>query len=93
MTKLAAMAAILAGGGTYRGLGEALGIDPGAARMRAKRAGLHSLHRRRPPNPETARRIQVARRMLAEGCRIEDAAERLGMSPAAVRMMLRRAAA
>ena len=93
MMQLAAMAAILASGATYRGLGEALGIDPGAARMRARRAGLRTLHRRRPPNLETARRVQVARHMLAQNCEIEDVAERLGMSAAAVCMMLRRAGA
>ena len=92
MTQSAKIAAVLGSGATYRDLGDALGIDPGAARMRARRAGLRTLHRRRPPNPETVRRIQVARRMLAEGCEIGDVAERLGMSTAAVRMMLRRAA-
>ena len=91
MTQRAEIAAILASGATYRGLGEALGIDPGAARMRARRAGLRTLHRTRPQNPETPRRLQVARRMLGEGCEIEDVAERLGMTVPAVRMMLRRA--
>lgn len=84
------MIAILAAGATYRGLGEALDLSPDAARMRARRAGLRSLNRRRPPNPETARRVQVARTMLADGCEPEDVAERLGMKVPAIRAMLRR---
>ncbi|TPG49554.1 hypothetical protein EAH89_21330 [Roseomonas nepalensis] len=87
------MDATLAAGATYRRLGEALGINPGAARMRARRAGLRSSHRRRPRDPETAHRIQVARRMLAEGCELEDVAARLGMKAPAVRAMLRRSRA
>lgn len=89
-----AMAAVLAGGATYRGLGEALGVSPDAARMRARRAGLRSVHRQRPPWPETARRVRVARVMLAQGCDLEAVRVRLAMpSVAAVRMMLRRAGA
>ena len=87
------MAATLAAGATYRSPGEALGINPGAARMRARRAGLLCSHRWRPQDAKTAHRIQVARRMLAEGCDLEDVAARLGMQAPAVRAMLRRARA
>lgn len=85
------LATALARGFTYGQLGALLGIDRDAARMRAIRAGLRSQHERRPPNPETARRIKVAREMKADGCEPADIAERLGMSKAAVRMMLHRA--
>ncbi|MBP0446702.1 hypothetical protein J8J14_18150 [Roseomonas sp. SSH11] len=91
MTLPDTMAAILARGATYRTLGDVLGLDRDAARMRARRAGLRSLHRKRPPNPETPRRVKVARAMLTQGCELQDVAERLGMSAAAVRAMLRRA--
>ncbi|MBP0445023.1 hypothetical protein J8J14_09545 [Roseomonas sp. SSH11] len=91
MSRQDAMAAILARGATYRTLGNVLGLDRDAARMRARRAGLRSQHRKRPPDPETPRRVKVARAMLAEGCEIQHVAERLGMSAAAVRMMMRRA--
>jgi hypothetical protein len=93
MTRPSTLAAILTQGGTYRTLGEALDLSRDAARMRARRAGLRSPHQGRPPNPGRARRIQVARQMLAEGCELEAVAERLGMKVAAVRMMLRRAPA
>ena len=71
MTQRATIAAILASGATYRGLGEALGIDPGAARMRARRAGLRTLHR-------TARRTQrrPAASRLPGGCWLRDARSR-----------------
>jgi DNA-directed RNA polymerase specialized sigma24 family protein len=81
----------LALGLSYTALGDALGISRDAARMRARRAGLRSLNRCRQKNPETLRRIQVARTMLAEGCEHDDVAQRLGMSKDAVRMMLHRA--
>ena len=87
------MADLLAAGATYRGLGEALDVTPGAARMRARRAGLRSLNQHRPPHPDTARRVRIARAMLAQGCEWPAIAERFGMSVAAVRMMLRRAPA
>ena len=87
----ATMASVLAGGATYRGLGEVLDASPDTARMRARRAGLRSLHRKRPPHAETHRRVQVARQMRAEVHEWAAIAERLGMRPAAVRMMLRRA--
>jgi hypothetical protein len=78
--KQKSMAAILAAGATYRALGEALALSRDAARMRARRAGLRSPHRGRPPNPETARRGQVARRMLDEGCDLQAVRERLSKS-------------
>jgi DNA-directed RNA polymerase specialized sigma24 family protein len=86
------IATALARGCTYGQLGALLGIDRDAARMRAVRAGLRSSHERRPPNPETAGRIKTARKMKAEGCDLEEIAERLRMpSKDAVRMMLKRA--
>lgn len=85
------MARALAAGGSYGDIAAALDLEYDAARMRARRAGLRSLNHGRKPNPETAGRIATARRMLAEGCEHGAVAERLGMSPAAVRMMLLRA--
>ncbi|WP_424139096.1 hypothetical protein [Roseomonas chloroacetimidivorans] len=51
------IATILASGATYRALRDALRVAPDAARMRARRAGLRSRYRTRPPDPETARRV------------------------------------
>jgi ribosomal protein S12 methylthiotransferase accessory factor YcaO len=56
--------------------------------MRARRAGLRFLHRHRPPDPETPRRIQVARQMAAEGREIEAVAERLDIKVPVVCAML-----
>jgi hypothetical protein len=57
-----------------------LDLSRGAARMRARPAGLLSPHRGWPPNSETARRGQVARRMLDEGCDLQAVRERLSKS-------------
>jgi DNA-directed RNA polymerase specialized sigma24 family protein len=83
----------LAAGCSYAQIGAVLGISRDAARMRAKRAGLKPLHGVRRPNPETARRVAVARDMLARGCDTASVSERLGMTAATVRVMLRRAGA
>jgi len=91
MTRAETIAATLAAGATYRALGDVLDLSPDAARMRARRAGLRSRHRHRPPNPETPRRLHVARQMRVQGHDAHAIAERLGMSVAAVRAMLRRA--
>ena len=85
------LATALAAGCTYQQLANLLGVGRDAARMRAYRAGLRSRHQQRPPNPGTAHRIAVARRMRADGFDPSAVAERLGMSKDAVRMMLRRA--
>lgn len=91
MTRHPILAATLAQGATYRAAGNVLDLTPDAARMRARRAGLRALHRHRQPDPMTARRVRVARRMLGEGCEIDAIADRLGMKVPAVRAMLRRA--
>ena len=88
---MTALASALAQGATYAQIGALLGISLDAARMRAKRAGLRPLHRRRQPSADTRRRIAIARAMLAQGCDLADVAERLGMKVPAVRMMLKRA--
>jgi DNA-directed RNA polymerase specialized sigma24 family protein len=85
--------AALAAGCSYAQAAAVLGISRDAARMRAKRAGLRPLHRIRQPNPGTARRVAVARDMVAQGCDTAAISERLGMTAAAVRVMLRRAGA
>jgi hypothetical protein len=56
--------------------------------MRARQAGLRSLHCHRPPDPETPRRIQVARQIVAERCKIEAVAERLNTKVPVVCAML-----
>jgi DNA-directed RNA polymerase specialized sigma24 family protein len=83
----------LASGCSYRQAAAVLGISRDAARMRAKRAGLKPLHRARQPNPETARRIATAHAMRVQGHSPDEIGERLGMTAAAVRVMLRRAGA
>jgi DNA-directed RNA polymerase specialized sigma24 family protein len=85
--------ATLAAGCSYAQAAAVLGISRDAVRMRAQRAGLKPLHRVRRPNPETARRVATARAMRAQGHSADEIGERLGMTAAAVRVMLRRAGA
>lgn len=87
----ATYAQALAAGASYGDIARAEGIDYGAARMRCVRAGLRTAKPHRQPSPATKARVAVARRMQAEGCDRTAIAERLGMTEAAVRMMLLRA--
>jgi DNA-binding NarL/FixJ family response regulator len=84
-------AAVLAGGASYGDIARAEGIDYAAARMRCRRAGLRTIKPHAMPRAETRRRVAVGMRMRAQGCDTAAIAERLGMTPAAVRMMLLRA--
>jgi transposase-like protein len=84
-------AAALASGASYGDIARAEGVPYSTIRMRCNRAGLRTASRHRRPSPDTARRVKVAREMLSRGCEMPDVSERLGMTPAAVRMMLLRA--
>jgi DNA-binding NarL/FixJ family response regulator len=85
-------AAALAGGASYGDIARAEGVTYATVRMRCRRAGLQSASPHRRPSPQTVRRVDIARKMLSEGCELPDVAERLGTSTDAVRMMLLRAA-
>ncbi|WP_424140277.1 hypothetical protein [Roseomonas chloroacetimidivorans] len=81
----------LAKGASYGEIARAEGLDYATVRMRCRRAGLRALTPYRRPEPQTAVRVARARKMLARGMDKEVVADRLGISPAALRMMLLRA--